>query len=135
MINSTIKYLLIFIILINPAFAQKKPPSIEEFHQNFENLVQKINHQTSGSKIDEFTSLKLVTYDRNSTLLTYHQTTHINKNIPLDVDNGNLHLVEKACRVYGPFMRHYKLKVKYNFENSETGKLIHSTTVLSKDCN
>ena len=95
----------------------------------------------SGTKIDEYTNLKYVTYDVNPPLFTYFYISSSLVVLKQDsfnqvqIDAMRKFNVTKTCSTqFKPLMKPYNLKVAHIFEDKNTGKLIYKLTISYLDC-
>jgi hypothetical protein len=122
------------------ANAQNSIPSKSEVDAVLQNAVKKANAQMSGSKVDEYTTLRFLTYDVNPPLLSYFYATSVMR----DTNQSSLNQsqidairnfnINKSCSTYGLIMKHYNLRVAHIFDDSYTGKPIYKITVSRMDC-
>jgi hypothetical protein len=121
--------------------AEDKIPSKSELDSIMQNAVKQMNAQMSGTKIDEYTNLKYVTYDLNPPLFTYFYTSSSLAVLKQDsfnqvqIDAMRKFNVTKTCSTqFKPLMKPYNLKVAHIFEDKNTGKLIYKLTISHLDC-
>jgi hypothetical protein len=116
-------------------------PSKSELNAVMQNTVKQMNAQMSGLKIDEYTTLKYVTYDSTPSLFTYFYSSSA-----LSVTNQqtltiaqitalNQYNINKTCTSkFKGLMKPYNLKVAHILEDSKTGKNFYKLTVSALDC-
>jgi hypothetical protein len=123
------------------SLSQDKIPSKSEFDSIMMNAVKQMNSQMSGVKIDDYTTLKFVTYDLNPPLFSYFYSTSalaalkqssLNK---VQIDAMKKFNINKTCSSnFKPLMKPYNFKVSHVFEDSNSGKILHKLTVSHLDC-
>ena len=128
----------IFALNIN---ADNKIPSKSEFDTIMFNAVKQMNKQMSGTKIDEFTNLKFVTYDLNPPLFSYFYTSTVfdlTKQSSLNSEQVDamkkFHITKTCSSQFKPLMKPYNFRVAHIFEDKPTGKVIYKLTVSHNDC-
>lgn len=116
-------------------------PTIENMHLLLENAARQANSQISNTRLDDNTTLKIVTYDRGVPVMTYfytsnalqasgaHELTSEAKKAMMDY-----HRIKTCSTQFSPFMRVFGLKVSHRFEDAKTGIEIITITVTGKDC-
>lgn len=119
----------------------QKPPTIEDMHRLLENAARQANSQISNTKLDDYTTLKLMTYDRGVPVMTYHYTSSALQAIGARELNAAArqamfdHHRSRTCGTqFAPFMRMFGLKVAHRFEDVATGKEVITVTISGKDC-
>jgi hypothetical protein len=136
------KFLILFIFShILSISAENKIPSKSELDSVMLNAVKQFNEQLAGLKIDEYTNIKYVTYDKNPPLFTYFYTTTALSYLKKDSldqaqkDAMRKFNIPKTCSSQmKPLMKPYNLKVDHIFEDKNTGKVIYKLTVSHLDC-
>jgi hypothetical protein len=132
--------IILFALFALTANAQSNIPSKSEVDAVMQNAVKKTNAQMSGSRVDEYTTLRFLTYDVNPPLLSYFYATSVmrdtnqNSLSQSQIDAIRNFNVNKSCAAYGIIMKHYNLRVAHIFDDSYTGKPIHKITVSHLDC-
>ena len=131
-------------ILAYSAFAMAqtdKRPTIEDMHRLLETAAREANKQLANTRIDDFTTLKLVTYDRGVPVFTYHYTSNIlqatgQKSIPQAARKAMIdyHRTKTCATKYALLMRVFGLQVAHRFEDRETGLEIIAVTIQGTDC-
>jgi hypothetical protein len=123
------------------SIADDKIPSKSEFDAVMQNAVKQMNAQMAGTKVDEYTTLKFVTYDLNPPLFSYFYTS--TTLTVLKQDNLNQMQTDaikkfnttKTCSTrFKPLMKPYNFKVAHIFEDKNSGKIIYKLTVSHLDC-
>jgi len=134
-------FILLFYSQIFNVSAEDKIPGKSELDTVMQNAVKQSNAQMSGTKIDEFTSLKFVTYDLNPPLLSYFYTSSALTALKQDnlnqmqIDVMKKFNVTKTCSSpFKPLMKPYNLKIAHVFEDKNTGKVFYKLTVSHLDC-
>jgi hypothetical protein len=134
------RYLIIVFFLIGNAYAEKIPPK-SEMDNALKNMVKQFNSQMPGLKVDEYTTLKFVTYDTTPPLLTYfYSTSALTITNQQSLTNAQLVAmnqfnINKTCTSnFKIFMKHYNLKVAHMMEDNKTGKNFYKLTVTHADC-
>ena len=130
------------LLIIATASAQTdKRPTIEDMHQILENAARDANRQLANTRIDDFTTLKLMTYDRGVPVMTYHYTSSAlkatgQKSMTSATRKAMIdHHRAKTCSTqYVPFMRVFGLKVAHRFEDVASGLEMITVTVQASDC-
>jgi hypothetical protein len=100
--------------------------------------AKQANEQTSGMKVDEYTRIRFVGFDKNVPVFMYLYSTSIGtdklnaeQKMAMDV----FHINKTCGSNFRPLMKNpYNLKVSHEFEDIRTGKTIYKITVVSKDC-
>ena len=128
---------------INPVDSgnQEKIAAVEDMHQVLESAARQANTQLANTRIDDYTTLKFVTYDRRVPVMTYHYNSSV-----LAV-TGEQQISEagrqamydyhrtKTCRTqFVPLMRGSGLQVAHRFEDATTGKMLISMAFSGSDC-
>ena len=120
---------------------QPRLPTVDEMHTMFEVAARQANSQIANTQIDDLTVLKLMTYDRNVPVMTYHyKSTALSALKKKDLDATATkamiaHHRNKTCGThFAPFMRVYGLKVAHRFEDAATGSEMITITVEAKNC-
>jgi len=134
-------FIILFCLQIFNLSAEDKIPSKSEIDSVMQNAVKQMNAQMSGTKIDEYTTLKFVTYDLNPPLFSYFYTSSALTFLKQDnlnqiqTDAIKTFNVTKTCSTqFKPLMKPYNLKVAHIFEDKNTGKIIYKLTVSHLDC-
>ena len=107
-------------------------PTIEDMHKVLGDAARAANTQLSGSKVDEYTTLRAFTYDKGVPRFTYHYTTTLGS-VARDA------MIERHIRItcasqFVSFMRVFKLEVGHRYRNYETGLELISIIVRASDC-
>jgi hypothetical protein len=141
LVNLARNTLLVLITLHFIAHAQEKLPTKTEVDALFENVARQTNSQASNSKVDDFTTLKVVTYDKGVPVFTYHYVSTILKKTgrsdltQTERDAMFVFHQTKTCNShFRAFMIPYGLKVTHTFEDQMTGRNLITLTYGSKDC-
>jgi hypothetical protein len=123
------------------SFAEDKIPSKSEFDAVMQNAVRQMNAQMQGTKIDEYTTLKFVSYDLNPPLFSYFYTSNVLVALKQDnlgraqIDAMKKYNITKTCSTkFKPLMKPYNFKVSHIFEDKSSGKVIYKLTVSYLDC-
>ena len=134
------KKLMIALFIVCNAHAQNIPPK-SEMDNAIKNMVKQFNSQMSGLKVDEFTTVKFLTYDSTPPLLTYFYSssalgaTNQQSLASAQLAATNQFNINKTCTSnFKIFMKHYSLKVAHIMEDSKTGKNFYKLTVTHADC-
>ena len=134
------KKLMIALFIVCNAHAQNIPPK-SEMDNAIKNMVKQFNSQMSGLKVDEFTTVKFLTYDSSPPLLTYfYSSSALSATNQQSLTNAqlaamNLFNINKTCTSnFKALMKPYSLKVAHIMEDSKTGKNFYKLTVTSIDC-
>lgn len=140
MLNSLrfIKYL----ILLLPTLGNTEGiPTKSELDAVMQNAAKQMNSQMSGLKIDEYTTLKYVTYDTTPPLFTYFYSssalsvTNQQSLTNVQIAAMNQYNINKTCSSkFKGLMKPYNLKVAHILEDSKTGKNFYKQTVAAIDC-
>ena len=129
----------LFFICTN-ILAQNEIPSRVEFDNFMEVTVKQLNEKMSGSKIDEGTTWKVATYNKNKSLFTYFYIStvltdfNINKLNDGQVSKMKKYYVQHTCSSTGRYMKQYNIKVAHIVEDKKTGKVFFTVTVSHADC-
>ena len=132
--------IILFALFASTAKAQSNIPSKSEVDAVMQNAVKKTNAQMSGSRVDEYTTLRYLTYDVNPPLLSYFYATSVmrdtnqNSLSQSQIDAIRNFNINKSCAAYGIIMKHYNLRIAHIFDDSYTGKPIYKITVSRMDC-
>lgn len=132
--------IILFALFAFAANAQNSIPSKTEVDAVMQNAVKQANTQMSGSRVDEYTTLRFLTYDVNPPLLSYFYATSVmrdtNQNLlsQSQIDAIRSFNINKSCATYGLIMRQYNMRVAHIFDDSYTGKPIYKITVSRMDC-
>lgn len=127
--------------LVFSCYGEDKIPSKSEFDAIMQNAVLQMNAQMAGTKIDDYTEFKFVTYDKNPPLFSYFYSS----NALTLLKQGSLNETQnKAMKTYNlqktcsskfrPLMKPYNLRVAHIFEDKITGKTVYKLTVSHDDC-
>jgi hypothetical protein len=135
------KLICLCLLLISKiATAQNIPPKAE-LDAIMQNAVKQMNTQMSGLKIDEYTTLRYVTYDTTPPLFTYfYSSSALSVTNQQTLTNAqlaamNLYNINKTCTSkFKVLMKPYNLKVAHIMEDSKTGKNFYKLTVTATDC-
>ena len=132
--------LIIALFFVCNAHAQNIPPK-SEMDNAIKNMVKQFNSQMSGLKVDEFTTVKFLTYDSSPPLLTYFYSssalsaTNQQSLTASQLVAVNQFNINKTCTSnFKIFMKYYSLKVAHFMEDSKTGKNFYKLTVTHADC-
>ena len=119
----------------------EKRPTIEDMHRLLENTARQVNTQMSNTRIDDYTTLKFVSYDKGVPIFTYYYSSSALQVIGKPkLDEAARKAMyesnrEKTCSsFFSPFMRVFGLKVSHRFENIATGRLMIDVILSGKDC-
>ena len=120
---------------------ENKIPSIAEFNRLMTDAVKQSNKQISGTRIDEYTIINILTYDEKVPLLSYHYTTSILRKInstslnKAGIEAINKYHLGKTCNsTYRSFMKVYGLIVSHTFTDDLTGKEVIKIQIGDRDC-
>jgi len=120
---------------------QGKRPTIEDMHRLLDNAARQANTQMSNTRLDDFTTLKIMTYDRGVPAMTYHYTSSaLQASAAREFNDAAKramvdHHKSKTCGTqFVPFMRVFGLRVAHRFEDTISGKELMTITVTGKDC-
>jgi len=135
------RLLAVFLLLITEmSSAQNIPPKVE-LDAVMQNAVKQMNSQMSGLKVDEYTTLKYVSYDTTPPLFTYfYSSSALSATNQQSLTNAqlaamNLFNINKTCTSnFKALMKPYSLKVAHIMEDSKTGKNFYKLTVTHADC-
>jgi hypothetical protein len=123
------------------SFANDKIPGKAEFDAIMLNAAKQANAQMTGTKIDEYTTLKLVTYDSNPPLFSYFYISNALTILKQDklnqtqIDAMKISNTNKTCSSkFKPLMKPYNFKVAHIFEDKNSGKIFYKLTVSHSDC-
>jgi len=122
------------------AQSQKLPPRAE-IDKVLNEAVRQFNVKMSGTKVDEMTSIRIMTYDEATPTIAYHYTTlylaknKIKKVTPEYIASIRRFNTEKTCTSqFEPLMRAYGLEVVHSFSDAVTGANLLHITITSVDC-
>jgi len=143
-LGTTLRKLLLVAALMLTATATAQPdkrPTIEDMHRILENAAREANGQLANTRLDDLTTLKLMTYDRGVPVMTYHYTSSAlqatgQKSLNQAARKAMIdhHRVKTCSTQYVPFMRVFGLKVAHRFEDVSTGLEVITVTVQGSDC-
>jgi hypothetical protein len=131
------------VLLAMPAItrAQEKWPTRSEVDAMFENVARQANSQMSGTKIDEYTTLRAVSYDKAVPVFSYlyastvsAKTGRLNLNGAERQAMSTYHQTKTCGTHFRPFMKAYGLRVTHIFEDQRTGSHLITLTYSGKDC-
>jgi hypothetical protein len=143
------KYILFFLVTTLLSFSaraqdpdlQEAIPTIEDMHFLLENAARSGNAQLSNTRVDDYTILKLFTYDKTAPQLTYHYSTNVLEAFgPSGISDAgkkamyDYHKVKTCGTMFKPFMIAFGLLVSHRFEDVATGLEVIRITVSAKDC-
>jgi hypothetical protein len=132
--------IILFALFASTANAQNSIPSKSEVDAVMQNAVKQSNIQMSGLRVDEYTTLRLLTYDANKPLLTYfYASSYLRDTNQNSLDQAQMDAIRnfninKSCSAHGIIMKQYNLRVAHIFDDSYTGKPIYNITVSRMDC-
>lgn len=116
-------------------------PTIEDMHRILGNAAVEANKQLANTRIDDYTTLKLMTYDRGVPVMTYHYTSTVLKATGQKALNAaarkalvDYHRTKTCSTQYVPFMRVFGLQVAHRFEDAATGLELITVTIQGSDC-
>lgn len=124
-----------------PSGASDQRATVEEMHRVLENAVREANGQLANTRIDDYTTLKFMTYDRRVPVMTYHYASSVlgaTREHQIS-DAGRQAMLDyhrtKTCHTrFAPLMRGSGLQVVHRFEDAATGKVLISMTFRGSDC-
>jgi hypothetical protein len=134
-------FLCILFLVNEVAISGERKYSLFEIHTILNDMVRQFNTKMGGTKVDDMTTIRMMTYDENGPTLGYFYS------ISYFEDTGKHHIspqhakltrdfnIEKTCS--SPFralMSDYGLKVVHIFSDSTTGRNLLEVRVSSKDC-
>lgn len=132
---------LLALALCQSASAQGKTPPRAELDAALENAVRQANSQLANTKIDDYTTLIFMTYDKGTPVFSYHYRTFITKSLGRNSLAASEKEImreyhrEKTCSSHFTVpMRVYGLHVSHLFEDGTTGKPLLSLTYRWADC-
>jgi hypothetical protein len=121
--------------------SQSGKPPISELHSAMKNMVMQGNKQLAGSRVDEFTTLRMVTYDEPIPLLSYHYwTDHYTRTGQRNLSESErkrlraFHIERVCTSKMRVAMREYGLQVGHNFADQSTGRNLLEVRVKYADC-
>jgi hypothetical protein len=140
--SSCVLLALAALLLPNATVAQREiRPTIEDMHRVLENAAQEANKQLANTRLDDYTTLKFMTYDRRAPVMTYHYASTAlqitgQKSLNAAARNAmnEYHRAKTCSTQFVPFMRVFGLKVAHRFEDAATGLEMITVTVKSADC-
>lgn len=136
-------FLVCAMIFTNFSYSQSQEviPNIDEMHRVLENAARSGNSQLSNTRVDDYTTLKLFTYDKAVPQFTYHYSTNALGAFGTAgiSDAGkeamhDYHKVKTCATMFKPFMTAFDLLVSHRFEDVATGLQVIQITVSAKDC-
>ena len=135
------RLLAVILLLITDVALAQNIPSKAELDAVMQNAAKQMNSQMSGLKVDEYTTLKYVSYDTTPPLFTYfYSSSALSVTNQQSLTNAqiaamNLFNINKTCTSnFKALMKPYSLKVAHIMEDSKTGKNFYKLTVTSIDC-
>lgn len=100
--------------------------------------AKQANEQLVGMKVDEYTRIRFIGFDKKVPVYIYVYSTSIgvNKLNAEQIRAMNVFHINKSCgSKFRPLMKNpYNLKVSHAFEDMLTGKTIYKITIGDKDC-
>jgi hypothetical protein len=135
------KAFFVLFMLVAEFSAAEGIPSKTELDAVMQNAVKQMNAQMSGLRIDDYTTLKYVTYDTTPPLFTYfYSSSALSVTKQQSLTNAQLAAmklfnINKTCTSkFKVLMEPYNLKVAHIMEDAKTGKNFYNLTVTSIDC-
>lgn len=133
----------IFIIATHQnALAQQKLPPRSEVDAVLANAARQGNTQLSNTKVDDDTTLVMMTYDKGVPLFAYHYRTMVTKRLgrknlnSSEINAMRVFHKEKTCSShFKGLMLAYGLEVAHVFEDGTNGKNLLTLTYKGSDCN
>lgn len=106
------------------------------------NAAKQANEQLVGTKVDEYTKIRFIGFDRKVPVYIYLYSTNIMSKFGANKINSeqkramDVFHINKTCGTnFRPLMKNpYNLKVSHEFEDMHTGKTIYKITIANKDC-
>lgn len=100
------------------------------------------NDQLVGTKVDEYTKIRYIGFDKKIPVYIYVYSTSIMSKLGSDQISSeqkramDVFHINKTCGTnFRPLMNNpYNLKVSHEFEDSRTGKLVYKIIIGSRDC-
>jgi len=132
-----------FILSSTPflAFGQADSPIREDMHLLLEKTAREGNTQLSNTRLDDYTTLKMLTYDKDIPLFTYHYTTSILQLIGVtEISEASknamygYHRLKTCDTSFRSFMQIFGLQVSHRFEDVDSGKEVVRITLSFADC-
>lgn len=116
-------------------------PPISELHKAMNAAVKDFNSKMPGTKVDESTVLRFMTYDEATPMLGYSYETKYfattgKRNISADyAERVRQFNIEKTCSSrFKSLMRSYGMQVVHSFSDATTGKNLLEVVVTFNDC-
>ena len=144
MTRPTLSVLLVsvFVVtLLHNANAQQKLPPRSEIDALLENAVRQGNSQLANTKVDDDTTLVMMTYDKGVPVFSYHYRTMITKRLGRktltaaeQVAMRTFHREKTCSSHFKGFMLAYGLQVAHLFEDGTTGRNLLTLTYQGSDC-
>ena len=105
------------------------------------NMVKEFNSKMAGTRVDEMTVIRMMTYDKAVPTLGYHYGTAYFKSTgqrnvsPEHRAALRSFHVEKTCSSnFRVFMKSYKLEVVHTFADTDTGRNLAEIRISNSDC-
>jgi hypothetical protein len=125
----------------NAAAQDRSIPSRAEVDRVMLEMVKQFNAQMAGTKVDEMTIIRMMTYDRATPSLGYlYSTNYIATTGQKELTQEYIQQVkrfniEKTCSSpVRPLLRAYGLQVVHSFSDATSGKNILQVRVTASDC-
>lgn len=106
------------------------------------NAAKQGNEQLVGTKVDEYTKIRFIGFDKKIRVFIYLYSTNIMSkfgaaqlNSQQKIDMDVFHLNKTCGSKFRPLMKNpYNLKISHEFEDMRTGKTIYKITIGDRDC-
>jgi hypothetical protein len=105
------------------------------------NMVKQFNEKMAGTKVDDQTVIRMMTYDTPVSTLTYlyatryYAATGQRSVTPEHAKVLRQYHIEKTCSSpFRAFMKGYGMEVVHTFEDATTGRRLVTITVRGADC-
>lgn len=134
-----IEYIALVFLLIKPLHAYSiEDPQKTKVDTILAKAATEANEELAGTKVDEYTRIRLIGFDKNIPIYIYLYSTSIDSK-PLSAEqikSMDLFHINKTCgSKFRPLMKNpYDLKVSHEFENMRTGKTIYKIVIGNKEC-
>ncbi|MBH9553143.1 hypothetical protein [Inhella gelatinilytica] len=121
---------------------KSRPIDISAMHRAMNNMVAVSNKKLAGTRVDEVTTLRMVTYDEGKPTLAYFYFVDFFVNTgrktmtKAERDNVKNFNVASTCGgKFRPFMTEFGLEVAHHFQDASTGIHLIEIRVKRDDCN
>lgn len=116
-------------------------PSKAMLDEVMRGVAKQTNDNLAGTKVDEFTKLKFVTYDANPPVFSYFYLSDIKASrgrLPLTTQQivamDEFHINKTCTSNFKGLLKAYNFKVAHIFEDVSSGKTFYKISVNESHC-